>query len=820
MAEMNLGRIGFVAKGNFDPNKTDYKKLDQVTFEGSSFFARVNNPTGTPMVDNSNLDWQLSAKKGQDGYALGTIKPTDPEPTINGMYIPEVTQNEAGTPIVYPNAGGLTVNTAEGGEDYGMGVQLIKSGAVWAKSSYPLPMQDISGLATKEDFSSVEPVSNMMVRSTNLVNKSDLVGKIWIASSVPVDNTNRVSTPKIRIKPNTPYILKGFQPPAPTTRLAVFFDENGDYISGDIPGGMPGPTIFTSPENAHFIGINVENKTDAGLDPSNSEYAQTIMLAEGTDLNIPYEEYYIKIDPNSIKGGVVSYEDIAPITGALSSLSGQVNSLENFIEEVEKEYDIYYEFRESSFYDIGKTFNIVNDGDYFEIVSRTRNSDFNNTLSLLGSSSGGGANVFGYHHSLQEIRLREAGAGAQPWISFSAPGIIFGTFNRIRLSIVSGNYVLTVNGVPVDTPKAKTNGIDISIVGQSYGANHFYGDIKELTIHKEADGSTPEETYFQNFFSGAGATNVNEVIEKIPTEALIYPDFFYEVQPEGATGGHHKVIFYTKRKGAKKTYVGHEISHVIDTDELVYLNYWRNTGAWNYEYDGTSMNTLGTRALTPTENEFTFLIPGKADHTGGLHGDETTVSAVFEADGEEIDPAVEKGLTPCKNARYHVVSTMHNTADEGTPPVVDPTHEIVAEHTKTVVFGDGGYRIVNALIGKKSPNLPITRVYTALICNAKPQALEGYSEVSQKNDFSWTGVQTSEQNSNFTRETYFQNPETGLSSYITSRVMYPPEMDSQCSHFIAVRQADSKYYRHTPAFDLALNDVVIVEGIFECIGGE
>lgn len=70
---MNLGRIGFVAKGNFDPNKTDYKKLDQVTFGGSSFFARVNNPTGIPTVDNSNPDWQLSAKKGQEGPAVSVV---------------------------------------------------------------------------------------------------------------------------------------------------------------------------------------------------------------------------------------------------------------------------------------------------------------------------------------------------------------------------------------------------------------------------------------------------------------------------------------------------------------------------------------------------------------------------------------------------------------------------------------------------------------------------------------------------------------------------------------------------------------------------
>lgn len=70
------------------------------------------------------------------------LSPTDPAPTLDGVYIPTVTQNESGTPIVYTNAGGLTVNTAEGGEDYGKAPQLIKNDSVWVKSSYPLPRAD------------------------------------------------------------------------------------------------------------------------------------------------------------------------------------------------------------------------------------------------------------------------------------------------------------------------------------------------------------------------------------------------------------------------------------------------------------------------------------------------------------------------------------------------------------------------------------------------------------------------------------------------------------------------------------------------------
>lgn len=72
------------------------------------------------------------------------IAPTDPSPTLDGVYIPTVD----GT---YANAGGLIRSTSVGQTDEGMAVEFIKNGAVWVKNTYPLPVQDISKLENETE---------------------------------------------------------------------------------------------------------------------------------------------------------------------------------------------------------------------------------------------------------------------------------------------------------------------------------------------------------------------------------------------------------------------------------------------------------------------------------------------------------------------------------------------------------------------------------------------------------------------------------------------------------------------------------------------
>lgn len=111
-------------------------------------FPRTTSVTGSgdELIVVSKADGKTYGIKTSDFKAfLGTVQvttpkpisPTDPEPTLDGVYIPTID----GT---YANAGGLTRETTEGQADYGMAVEFIKNGAVWVKNSYPLPMQDTS----------------------------------------------------------------------------------------------------------------------------------------------------------------------------------------------------------------------------------------------------------------------------------------------------------------------------------------------------------------------------------------------------------------------------------------------------------------------------------------------------------------------------------------------------------------------------------------------------------------------------------------------------------------------------------------------------
>lgn len=59
------------------------------------------------------------------------LTPTDPAPTVDGIYKPTVD-------ATYANAGGLIRDTGVGGVDEGMAVEFIKNGAVWVKNSYPV----------------------------------------------------------------------------------------------------------------------------------------------------------------------------------------------------------------------------------------------------------------------------------------------------------------------------------------------------------------------------------------------------------------------------------------------------------------------------------------------------------------------------------------------------------------------------------------------------------------------------------------------------------------------------------------------------------
>lgn len=66
MPTINLGKIGMVLRGEYSAT-TSYEKLDVVTYEGSSFVAKVATAGNTPNADGTDTTfWQCIAKRGEE----------------------------------------------------------------------------------------------------------------------------------------------------------------------------------------------------------------------------------------------------------------------------------------------------------------------------------------------------------------------------------------------------------------------------------------------------------------------------------------------------------------------------------------------------------------------------------------------------------------------------------------------------------------------------------------------------------------------------------------------------------------------------------
>ena len=186
------------------------------------------------------------------------IAPTDPTPTLDGVYIPTVTQNESGTPIVYTNAGGLTVNTAEGGEDYGKAPQLIRDGSVWVKSSYPLPIQDISGLAKKSE---VDGVVSGVFKEQSLGYPIE-GGGIWSGNigevATVVSNPQWTRGGRVSISAGSTLDLSNYNATADSNFL-VFVMGSSNLIVDKFPAGAgfaTGNFTYQMPEGTSYVLFN------------------------------------------------------------------------------------------------------------------------------------------------------------------------------------------------------------------------------------------------------------------------------------------------------------------------------------------------------------------------------------------------------------------------------------------------------------------------------------------------------------------------------------------------------------------------------------
>lgn len=231
----------------------------------------------------------------------GAIEIAD-TPTADGIYIP----TEAGT---YTNAGGLIY--APEGEDEGFKVNFIKTDTTWVKNRFQMPMQEISGLATKEEFNpvksfigSISSPSNQLSDNRNFIRKDRSEPDGTFISSI-----NQLSLDYQPISDGT-YTISG---------LGVVGDVNEQYdrvifknASGAVVGTVKGhggqtELSFTTPATATQFAVWVDAGSNVGEDPDNSPYLETVMLNEGSTA-LPFEEFGAVFDADGL--GLAKQSDI------------------------------------------------------------------------------------------------------------------------------------------------------------------------------------------------------------------------------------------------------------------------------------------------------------------------------------------------------------------------------------------------------------------------------------------------------------------------------------------------------------------------------
>lgn len=277
----------------------------------------------TSTIDGTGLEYIVVSKADGITYAmltsdfkafLGTVQtiapkaisPSDPAPTLAGVYIPTIN----GT---YANAGGLVRNTAVGGVDEGMAVEFLFDGvSTWVKNTYPLPEVDTSNLATKADLEEKVSTDDLFTQSgKNLFDPSKVVngftvnnttGALTVSASASVSGL-------IEVKPNTIYIISG-RNGAVGVRLASAINEtiiplkpDGNKFSESTPFFVNGVVPILTTALTKYI--QFAWKTAAGVGDIN-----VIQIEEGSTAT-SYEPFAPKISPENVNlSDYVKIEDV------------------------------------------------------------------------------------------------------------------------------------------------------------------------------------------------------------------------------------------------------------------------------------------------------------------------------------------------------------------------------------------------------------------------------------------------------------------------------------------------------------------------------
>ena len=213
------------------------------------------------------------------------------------------------------------------------------------------------------------------------------------------------------------------------------------------------------------------------------------------------------------------------------------------------------------------------------------------------------------------------------------------------------------------------------------------------------------------------------------------------------------------------------------------------------------MQPTGKTALGIGESEFVLKTNAtKVDFTGGYHGDELVTDIKFLADGILIPATENIALTACEQFEYVEKSTMHETA---TADGVIAGHPKIADHIKHTVFKNSGYKTVNKCTWNYDGLMTI--IYHGIACIHKDVATVVFSDDTYT-DQAMTGSTNNYFNNIGARLYKGRNEANGLAVEAVSYQVTPSDKDALSEFFVHDRSTDSKYYRKTPAGNVAVGE--------------
>lgn len=288
----------------------------------------------------------------------------------------------------------------------------------------------------------------------------------------------------------------------------------------------------------------------------------------------------------------------------------------------------------------------------------------------------------------------------------------------------------------------------------------------------------------KNGFLTDEQANILSKIEFLPNMVISYRN----------TSG---VFYVYMRKPGTNIYFMLDLHHVVNNDELVYLDIWRLNGKGQLcKYENGQFVNLNKNLLLGVENEFAMLFANAADFTGGYHGDERIDTdgsfCKFFIDGKELTSAQlsEDFTVECSNFYMLSNATLHETTTDGQTPVVG--HPVVARHIKKTMFCDCGFTCENRV--DFLANKEVTVLFTGLACIHKDCALNAYTDDYIIRDVS-SGAEVSINIYDSCKgEVCFYNNTTGLSCVVDSHAI--GENDDNLHIRLQDRANDSKYYRY------------------------